>query len=127
MLSLDNRYISEHQLFSELRSEQIFDESVIDTLELFCTKIDGIFLDYFVPVRLLDDLLIELDVLYSTTSDDTTKNIYKQIKSKIQLLNSNIENEEKVFSKMTILTEQSIQLTNSEQRCEELSQVVLEE
>lgn len=127
MLSLDNRYISEHQLFSELRSKQIFDESVIDTLELFCTKIDGIFLDYFVPVRLLDDLLIELDVLYSTTSDDTTKNIYKQIKSKIQLLNSNIENEEKVFSKMTILTEQSIQLTNSEQRCEELSQVVLEE
>lgn len=56
-MNTDNLYINEEQFFQRAKEERLLDDFQIQTLKINALEVDHVFLDYFVPVRLVDDMI----------------------------------------------------------------------
>ena len=56
-MNTNNLYINEEQFFNRAREHRLLDEFQIGTLRINALQVDQIFLDYFVPVRRVDDAI----------------------------------------------------------------------
>lgn len=56
-MNTNNLYINEEQFFNRAKEKRLLDEFQIGTLKLNALQVDHVFLDYFVPVRRVDDMI----------------------------------------------------------------------
>ena len=56
-MNIDNLYVNYEQFFNRARENRLLDDFQIETLKLNALEVDHVFLDYFVPVRLVDDAI----------------------------------------------------------------------
>jgi hypothetical protein len=56
-VNTNNLYINEEQFFQRAKEERLLDDFQIQTLKINALEVDHVFLDYFVPVRLVDDMI----------------------------------------------------------------------
>ena len=56
-MTTENLYINEEQFFNRAKEERLLDDYQIETLKINALQVDHVFLDYFVPVRRIDDAI----------------------------------------------------------------------
>ena len=56
-MNTENLYINEEQFFNRAREQRLLDEFQIGALRINALQVDHVFLDYFVPVRRVDDAI----------------------------------------------------------------------
>lgn len=56
-MNTDNLYVNYKQFFNRAREERLLDDFQIEALKLNALQVDHVFLDYFVPVRRVDDAI----------------------------------------------------------------------
>ena len=56
-MNTDNLYINAEQFFNRAKEERLLTEDQINVLQISALEVDHIFLDYFVPVRRVDDAI----------------------------------------------------------------------
>ena len=56
-MNTNNLYINEEQFFNRAKEERLLDDVQIETLRINALQVDHVFLDYFVPVRRVDDAI----------------------------------------------------------------------
>ena len=56
-MNTENLYINEEQFFNRAKEQRLLDEFQIGALRINALQVDQIFLDYFVPVRRIDDAI----------------------------------------------------------------------
>ena len=56
-MNTNNLYINEEQFFNRAKEERLLDEFQIGALRINALQVDHVFLDYFVPVRRVDDAI----------------------------------------------------------------------
>lgn len=56
-MSMNNLYINYEQFFEICNKQRLADAHQIETLKRDALEVDHVFLDYFVPVRLVDDAI----------------------------------------------------------------------
>ena len=56
-MNTENLYVNYEQFFNRAKEERLLDDFQIETLKINALEVDHIFLDYFVPVKLVDDMI----------------------------------------------------------------------
>ena len=56
-MNTNNLYINEGQFFNRAREKRLLDDFQIEALRINALQVDHVFLDYFVPVRRVDDAI----------------------------------------------------------------------
>lgn len=56
-MNTNNLYINEEQFFQRAKEERLLNDFQIQTLKINALEVDHVFLDYFVPVRRVDDAI----------------------------------------------------------------------
>lgn len=56
-MNTENLYVNYEQFFNRAREERLLDDFQIEALKLNALQVDHIFLDYFVPVSRVDQLI----------------------------------------------------------------------
>ena len=56
-MNTENLYVNYEQFFNRARDERLLDDFQIEALKLNALQVDHVFLDYFVPVRRVDDAI----------------------------------------------------------------------
>jgi hypothetical protein len=56
-MNTENLYVNYEQFFNRAREERLLDDFQIEALKLNALQVDHVFLDYFVPVGRVDELI----------------------------------------------------------------------
>ena len=56
-MNTENLYVNYEQFFNRAREERLLDDFQIEALKLNALQVDHVFLDYFVPVSRVDQLI----------------------------------------------------------------------
>lgn len=56
-MNTNNLYVNYEQFFNRAKEERLLDDCQIETLKINALQVDHVFLDYFVPVRRVDDMI----------------------------------------------------------------------
>ena len=56
-MNTENLYINDEQFFKYCEENRLLDDTQIEVLKQAAVNVDHIFLDYFVPVKLVDDMI----------------------------------------------------------------------
>ena len=56
-MNTENLYINEEQFFNRAREHRLLDEFQIGALRINALQVDHVFLDYYIPVRRVDDAI----------------------------------------------------------------------
>ena len=56
-MNTENLYINDEQFFKYCEENRLLDDTQIEVLKQAAVNVDHIFLDYFIPVRLVDDAI----------------------------------------------------------------------
>lgn len=56
-MNTENLYISDEQFFNYCKENRLLDDTQIEVLKLAAVNVDHIFLDYFVPIQKIDDMI----------------------------------------------------------------------
>lgn len=56
-MNTENLYINDEQFFKYCEENRLLDDSQIEVLKQAAVNVDHIFLDYFVPVQRIDDMI----------------------------------------------------------------------
>ena len=56
-MNTENLYVNYEQFFNRAREQRLLDDFQIEALKINALQVDHVFLDYFIPVRLVDDMI----------------------------------------------------------------------
>ena len=56
-MNTDNLYINDEQFFKHCEENRLLDDTQIEVLKMAAVNVDHVFLDYFVPVGRVDQLI----------------------------------------------------------------------
>ena len=104
-MNTENLYINDEQFFKYCEENRLLDDTQIEVLKQAAVNVDHVFLDYFVPVRLVDDMIKychEKIDFYRSLGSISKMKCYNDFISMLKSLSSEIDDEDGLLNDLHI-------------------------